>query len=479
MYYTNVIKNDELIMLAENASKHKSRDCYILMQHFFCKPFDGKVLIIYGLPKTGKTTLMLQKINELPKDKVAYIKIKETDNMKMLCKDLDRLKAEGYKYIFIDEITLMEDFISQAALLSDIYASMRMKIVISGNDSLCFVMAKRDELYDRCFMIHTTNILYSEYSRLFNDTSIDNYIEHGGKLEKANTFYENSLFYDPKTMMEYIDKAVSSNVLNTYEKCSDNDYFRCFKVAFEKGDLRNIFNQYMKKFLYYIVIDSMKGYYDFNNATFEEKEIIKKSIDSFELVSTKEDSIINFDHQDMILRTLQSLDLLDHYREYYEEYSDGEIYIFKYPAMIDVMAKEYIHDILLDKYFDTSSIEEEKRITDKIYNAIKMNVYVDTIYLEMIKNTKCNIKVFRFNYNELLERYFVVYDYDTNTYRFYEVRYDKEMVNKKTSALFSKEKVSYINKIYGKMAGRYVIYLGDSKTVDGIRYINVEEFILK
>jgi hypothetical protein len=35
MYYTNVIKNDELIMLAENASKHKSRDCYILMQHFF------------------------------------------------------------------------------------------------------------------------------------------------------------------------------------------------------------------------------------------------------------------------------------------------------------------------------------------------------------------------------------------------------------------------------------------------------------
>ena len=477
MYYTNVIKNDELFMLAENTDKFKKRDCFLLLQHFFSESYDGKVLIIYGLPNTGKTTLMLQKINELPKDKVVYIKITEADNMKMLCKDLDKLKTKGYKYIFIDEITLMKDFISQAALLSDIYASMRMKIVISGNDSLSFVMAKRDELYDRCFMIHTTNILYSEYSRLFNDSSIDNYIEHGGKLEKANTFYENSLFYDPKTMMEYIDKAVSSNVLNTYEKCSDNDYFRYFKVAFEKGDLRNIFNQYMKKFLYYIVIDSMKGYYDFNNATFEEKEIIKKSIENFELVSAKEDSIINFDHQDMILRTLQSLDLLDYYREYYEKYSDGEIYIFKYPVMINVMAKEYIHDILLDKYFDTASIEEEKRITDKIYSALKMSVYVDTIYLEMIKNTKCNIKVFRFNYHELLERYFVVYDYDTNTYRFYEVRYDKEIVNKKTSALFSKEKVSYINKIYGKMSCRYVIYLGDSKTVDGIGYLNVEEFI--
>lgn len=121
MYYINVIKNDELFMLAEKTDKFKKRDCFLLLEHFFSESYDGKVSIIYGLPKIGKTTLMLQKIKKLPKEKVVYIKITETDNMKMLCKDFDKLKNEGYKYIFIDEITLMNDFVSQAALLSDIY----------------------------------------------------------------------------------------------------------------------------------------------------------------------------------------------------------------------------------------------------------------------------------------------------------------------------------------------------------------------
>ena len=210
MYYTNVIKNDDLFMLAEKTDKFKKRDCFLLLEHFFSESYDGKVLIIYGLPKTGKTTLMLQKIKMLPKDKVAYIKIKETDNMKMLCKDLDRLKAEGYKYIFIDEITLMEDFISQAALLSDIYACMGMKIIISGNDSLCFCLARKEELYDRCSVIHKTYSFYKEYARLFNDKSINNYLEHGGKLESADTPYENSVFYDPASMKNYIDKSINS-----------------------------------------------------------------------------------------------------------------------------------------------------------------------------------------------------------------------------------------------------------------------------
>ena len=96
MYYTNVIKNDELFMLAENTDKFKKRDCFLLLHHFFSESYDGKVLIIYGLPKTGKTTLMLQKIKMLPKERVVYIKITEADNMKVLCKDLDKLKNEGY-----------------------------------------------------------------------------------------------------------------------------------------------------------------------------------------------------------------------------------------------------------------------------------------------------------------------------------------------------------------------------------------------
>ena len=75
-------------------------------------------------------------IGELPLEKTAYIKAKTTDNMSILTKDLNKLHNSGYKYVFIDEITLLSDFINTAAVLSDIL--MGMKIVVSGTDSLGF-----------------------------------------------------------------------------------------------------------------------------------------------------------------------------------------------------------------------------------------------------------------------------------------------------------------------------------------------------
>ena len=121
-------------------------------------------------------------MGELPIEHTAYIKIQTTDNMSKLTKDLDRLFKGGYKYVFIDEITLMEDFIGTAAVLSDIFSMMGMKIVVSGTDSLDFAMANRDELYDRSIMIHTSFIPFREYTRLLDIQSVDRYIEYGLSL---------------------------------------------------------------------------------------------------------------------------------------------------------------------------------------------------------------------------------------------------------------------------------------------------------
>ena len=89
-----------------------------------------------------------------------------------------KLKNELIHIIFIDEVTLMRDFIDSAALFSDVFASMGMKIVLSGTDSLGFWMAKDQELYDRAKLIHTTFILYREYNRLLKMDSIDEYIRN-------------------------------------------------------------------------------------------------------------------------------------------------------------------------------------------------------------------------------------------------------------------------------------------------------------
>ncbi|MFR3350861.1 MAG: hypothetical protein ACLTR5_01210 [Oscillospiraceae bacterium] len=76
----------------------------------------------------------------------------------------------------------MRDFIDSAALFSDVFAAMGMKIILSGTDSLGFWLAMDQELYDRAKPIHTTFIPYREYSRLLGIDSIDEYIRYGGTL---------------------------------------------------------------------------------------------------------------------------------------------------------------------------------------------------------------------------------------------------------------------------------------------------------
>ena len=83
--------------------------------------------------------------------------------MAMMNRDLKKLFNAGFRYVFIDEVTLLEDFIDSAALFSDVFATMGMKIVLSGTDSLGFWLAMDEELYDRAKPIHTTFIPYREY----------------------------------------------------------------------------------------------------------------------------------------------------------------------------------------------------------------------------------------------------------------------------------------------------------------------------
>lgn len=70
--------------------------------------------------------------------KSAYIKAKGSDTMAAMNRDLGKLLDLGYEYVFIDEVTLMPDFIDSAALFSDIYAAQGMKIVLSEQILLAF-----------------------------------------------------------------------------------------------------------------------------------------------------------------------------------------------------------------------------------------------------------------------------------------------------------------------------------------------------
>ena len=129
-FSTYVRVGEQLDGMAATVAKYKKRACYEAIHDYIFGEQQDKVFILYGLRRTGKTTLIRQVIlNMKPEErqKAAFIQIKSSDTLSDINADLKTLEALGYKYVFVDEVTLMEDFIEGAALFSDIYAGSGMK----------------------------------------------------------------------------------------------------------------------------------------------------------------------------------------------------------------------------------------------------------------------------------------------------------------------------------------------------------------
>lgn len=169
-FATNVVVAEGLQKLASMVCGYDKRDCYAELQSFLRQKADGRVCLLYGLRRTGKTTMLFQALADMNPEELrrtAYIKVLGSDTLAILNQDMKKLNALGYKYVFIDEATLMQDFIDSAALFSDVYAMQGMKIVLSGTDSLGFWIANYNDLYDRARMIHTTFIVLLSKRRAF------------------------------------------------------------------------------------------------------------------------------------------------------------------------------------------------------------------------------------------------------------------------------------------------------------------------
>lgn len=107
---------------------------------------------------TGKTIMIRQILADMSDAdlvKAAFFQITEQNTLADVNKDLKYLEEHGYRYIFLDEVTLMEDFIEGAALFSDIFAACGMKIVMSGTNSLGFLFTEDEQIYDRCITLST------------------------------------------------------------------------------------------------------------------------------------------------------------------------------------------------------------------------------------------------------------------------------------------------------------------------------------
>lgn len=453
--------------------KYKKRECIRELRDYVFGSQTDKVFVIYGLRRTGKTTMIRQILTELPETefrKAAFIQVRSRDTLEDIDEDLRLLETKGFKYVFIDEVTLMEDFIEGAALFSDIYASSGMKIVLSGTDSLGFAFSKEEQLYDRCIMMHTTFISYREFEEVLGIKGIDEYIRYGGTMSLSGVNYnEDAIFASARSAEEYIGTAIAKNIQHSLKMYEYGGHFRSLLDLYEKGELTNVINRVVENINHSFTRRVVER-------TFKSHDI---AVTASNLLRDREEQSIQIEdyHMAQIEEYLTLLDLIMKIDlESLPEVNRKEsVTVITQPGMRYAQANAIVSNLLLDAKFSELSLVERQRILDRLLSEIRGRMMEDIVLLET-KIAHPEKKVFKLQF-AVGEFDMVVFDPKELNCKIYEVKYSKEQVPEQSRHLKDEEKCAMTSHRYGEITGKYVIYRGESGSLEGIQYLNVEDYL--
>lgn len=486
-FKTKVLVGDRLKSLVSITRNYKKRECIQMLRDYIFEDIADKVFILYGLRRTGKTTLIRQIILELSEsdfNKAAFIQVTSRDSLSEIDEDLRLLEKNGYKYVFLDEVTLMEDFIEGASLFSDIYASSGMKIVLSGTDSLGFAFSKEEQLYDRCIMLHTTFIPYREFENVLGIYGIDEYIRYGGTMSLGGINYNASTpFSNIKDTEEYINTSIAKNIQHSLKMYQYGGHFRQLLDLYEKGELTNVINR---------VVEDMN--HRFTKSVVERitaNNLLGDRVDSLNLdkvtlgiknmldILNKEEQSIDISdvHMTQIKEYLAILDLIKEIDlEYLPEVNQkSKIIVVTQPGLRYAQAEAIVENLLLDEKFQELDIQKRTRILERLLSEIRGRMMEDIVLLET-KLAKKDKHVFKLQF-PIGEFDMVVQDPKTLSCEIYEIKYSKERACEQYRHINDEEKCAMTTHRYGNITGRYVIYRGENAEMDTIQYLNVEDYL--
>ena len=496
-FITDVRVGDALRSYSNAVRRYKKRSHYQRLHKYVYGDTYNRVFILFGLRRTGKTTLIRQILAEMSDsdlEKAAFIQITASNTIADVNKDLKYLQSEGYKYVFIDEVTLMPDFIEGAAVLSDIYAAMGMKIVLSGTDSLGFLFSEDDQLYDRYYQIHTTHIPYREFEEVLGIKGIDEYIRYGGTMSLSGVHYnEDSPFASKKNADEYVDSAIARNIQHSLKCYQYENHFRNLRELYEKNELTNAINRVVEDinhaFLLRVLTDEFKSH-DFGRSATNLRSAGNDILDDvdrnalterlkvmMEIRNTPELTIkLEEVHLKEIIQYLIKLDMI---RKIAERSDQSGTVTYRLgiaqPGLRYAQADALAEALLMDNVFGDLPLSERNAILERVRNEIKGRMMEDIVLLEtQLANPKKEVFTYHFDIGEFD---MVVFDLKAASCAIYEVKHSTEIAEAQYRHLIDEEKCKATEWRFGPITGKYVIYRGESCEVNGIQYLNVEEYL--
>ena len=481
--------------------KFKKRDCFGELKSYLENGPAGKVFVLYGLRRTGKTTLIKQAIASLSKTelkKTAFIQVTSQSTLAGVNTNLRRLRDEGFRYVFIDEVTLAEDFIEGAALLSDIYAASGMRIVLSGTDSLGFMFSRSGELYDRCILLHTTFIPYREFERVLGVKGIDEYIRYGGTMSLSGQHYNgHSTFETKEGTDEYIDSAIARNIQHSLRFYQKDGRFGHLAELYEKNELTSAINRVVEDINHQFTINVLTRDFISHDLGISKRNLRKDRKAPTKVLDQIDGSAFNEELRvmlEILNKSELTVEISEAHRVEIKEYLDlldltVEIptetipvrneKLFRtaiaQPGLRYSQADALVRQLLRDEDFQKLSAKERASILDRIRNEILGRMMEDIVLLET-KAAYPDKEVFRlqFDYGEFD---MVIVNTENITCEIFEIKHSTEAVPEQLKNLADREKCDAVEFRYGTITGKSVLYRGESKREGDISYVNVEEYL--
>ena len=500
-FATNVRVGESLRTYSASVRNYQKRECYQALHDYIYGDIPDKVFILYGLRRTGKTTMIRQILADMSDSdlaKAAFIQIMAQNTLADVNKDLRYLEQHGYRYIFLDEVTLMDDFIEGAALFSDVFAACGMKIVLSGTDSLGFLFTEDEQLYDRCITLHTTFIPYREFERVIGIHGIDEYIRYGGTMSLGGIHYnEKSTFASKKSADEYVDTAIARNIQHSLRCYQYEGHFRNLQELYNKNELTSAINRVVEDMNHRFTLEVLTRDFQSNDLGVSASNLRRDRENPTDILDQVDMASVTARLRTLLEirnRTEQTVQLEDVHVAEIREYlhlldltqeidvvslanlnKKATRTVIAQPGLRYAQADALVKSLLLDEKFSDLSLKERNFVTDRILNEIKGRMMEDIILLETkLANPQKEVFVLQFPIGEFD---MVVFDPNAATCQIFEIKHSDKIAPQQYRHLIDEKKCADTEHRYGMITGKYVLYRGESQQVGEVQYRNVDEYL--
>lgn len=181
-------------------------------------------------------------------------------------------------------------------------------------------------------------------------------------------------------------------------------------------------------------------------------------------------------HLKEIIQYLIQLDLIHKIAERSDTSGDETYRLgIAQPGLRYAQVDALVEALMRDNVFGELPLAEKNLVLDRIRNEIKGRMMEDIILLEtQLANRKKEVFTYHFDIGEFD---MVVFDPQAATCAIYEIKHSTEVVEAQYRHLVDEEKCKKTEWHFGPITGKYVIYRGESCEVNGIHYLNVEEYL--